>query len=160
MGETQIIKTTSWSPGPGCHGNCGILAHIRDGKLVKVEGDPDHPWSQGRICPRALAMTQYMYHQDRLKYPLKRVGRRGEDKWQEISWEEAFDLIEQKLSKIKEEYGPESVLFFQGTGRDIGGWIRMLAHSYGSPNVVYGLSGVACYTPRLMSMWLNQGISV
>ncbi len=157
MGETQIIKTTSWSPGPGCHGNCGILAHVRDGKVVKVEGDPDHPWSQGRICPRALAMTQYMYHQDRLKYPLKRVGRRGEDKWQEISWEEAFDLIEQKLTKIKEEYGPESVLFFQGTGRDIGGWIRMLAHSYGSPNVVYGLSGVACYTPRLMSMWLNQG---
>ncbi|MCF8030364.1 MAG: molybdopterin-dependent oxidoreductase [Desulfohalobiaceae bacterium] len=157
MQDTQIIKTTTWSPGPGCHGNCGVLAHVKDGRLVKVEGDPEHPWSQGRLCPRVLSMTQYAYHPDRLTKPLKRVGERGEGRWEEISWEEAFDLLEQKLGRIKEEYGPESVLFIQGTGRDIGGWIRLLAHSYGSPNVVYGLSGVACYTPRLMSMWLTQG---
>jgi len=122
----EIVRTTTWSAGPGCHGGCGVLAYIEDGKLVKIEGDPEHPWNQGRLCSRCLAMTQYVYHPDRLTRPLKRVGERGEGKWQEISWDEAFDLIEQKLGKIREEFGPESVIFSMGTGRDIGAWICML----------------------------------
>ena len=95
----KIIKTTTWSPGPGCHGGCGILVHVKDEKVIKVEGDPDHPWNQGRLCSRCLSMTQYMYHKDRLKKPLKRVGERGEGKFEEISWDEAFDLIENKNEK-------------------------------------------------------------
>ena len=155
--DIKVYKTTTWSPGPGCHGGCGIKVYVKDGKIIKLEGDSEHPWNQGRVCPRLLSMKKYIYQPNRLTHPMKRVGKRGENKWEKISWEEAFDLIEQKFNKIKEKYGPESVLFFQGTGRDIGGWIRLLAHSYGSPNVVYGLSGVACYTPRLMSMWLAHG---
>ena len=142
--EAQIVRTTSWSAGPGCHGTCGVLAHIKDGKLVKIEGDPDHPWNQGRVCARCLAMPQYVYHPDRLKSPLKRVGERGEGKWQEISWDEALDLIEEKLGKIRDEHGPESVVFSMGTGRDIGAWICMLAYAYGSPNVMFAMSGNAC----------------
>ena len=88
----NIIRTTTWSAGPGCHGGCGVLAHIKDGKLVKIEGDPDHPWSQGRLCARALAMTQYVENPKRLRKPLKRVGERGEGKWQEISWVANDDL--------------------------------------------------------------------
>ena len=49
--KNKIVRTTTWSPGPGCHGGCGVLAHIKDGKLVKIEGDPDHPMNQGRLCP-------------------------------------------------------------------------------------------------------------
>ena len=75
--DTSIVKTTTWSAGPGCHGGCGVLAHIKNGKLHKIEGDPDHPWNQGRLCARALAMTQYIDHVDRLKKPLKRTGHRG-----------------------------------------------------------------------------------
>lgn len=153
----KIIKTTTWSPGPGCHGGCGILVHIKNEKVIKVEGDPDHPWNQGRLCSRCLSMTQYMYHKDRLKKPLKRVGERGQGKFEEISWDEAFDLIESKMKKIREEHGPESMIFHQGTGRDIGGWISMLAYAYGSPNWMFGLSGVSCYTPRLMMMSITQG---
>jgi anaerobic selenocysteine-containing dehydrogenase len=124
---------------------------------VKIEGDPDHPWNQGRLCPRCLALTQYLYHPDRLTHPLKRVGERGEGKWKRISWGEAFDLIEKRMKALKEQYGAESMIFLQGTGRDIGGWISMLAYAYGSPNWVFGLSGLACYTPRLMVMWITQG---
>jgi anaerobic selenocysteine-containing dehydrogenase len=153
----KIVHTTTWSAGPGCHGGCGVLAHIEDGKLVKIEGDPDHPWNQGRLCARCLAMTQYAYHPDRLTRPLKRVGERGEGKWQEISWDEAFDLIEEKLGKIREEFGPESVIFSMGTGRDIGPWICMLAYAYGSPNVMFALSGVACYSPRIAAVETVQG---
>ncbi|MBP1764560.1 MAG: putative molybdopterin oxidoreductase, associated with bss3 [Firmicutes bacterium] len=155
--ERKIVQTTAWSAGAGCHGGCGVLAHIEDGKLVKIEGDPDHPWNQGRICARCLAMTQYVYHPDRIKRPLKRVGERGEGKWQEISWEEAFDYIEEKMSKIRDEYGAESVIFSMGTGRDIGAWICMLAYAYGSPNVMFALSGLACYSPRIAAVTTVQG---
>ena len=152
-----MVRTTVWSAGPGCHGGCGVLVHVKDGKLIKVEGDPNHPWNQGRLCPRCLALTQYVYHPDRLKYPLKRVGERGEGKWQRVSWDEAFDIIEKKLNDIKEKHGPESVIFLQGTGRDVIEWLYLLAWSYGSPNRVFGLSGVACYTPRLLVNWVTHG---
>ncbi len=154
---SHIVKTTTWSPGPGCHGGCGVLAHIKDGKLVKIEGDPDHPMNQGRLCARALAMTQYVDHPDRLRYPIKRTGKRGENKWQRITWAEAFDWIEEKMNKIREEHGPESMVFNVGTGRDIYAWVCMLAYAYGSPNVMFGLSGQACYGPRLSAVCTVQG---
>lgn len=155
--DVQIVRTTTWSAGPGCHGGCGVVAHIRDGKLVKLEGDPDHPWNQGRLCARALAMTQYVQHPERLRRPLKRVGKRGEGHWEEISWDEAFGLVEKKMKAIREDYGPESVIFSMGTGRDIGPWICMLAYAFGSPNVMFALSGNACYTPRFAALDTVQG---
>jgi len=153
----KVIRTTTWSAGPGCHGGCGVLAYVKDGKLVKLEGDPNHPWNQGRLCARALAMTQYVEHPDRLRKPLKRVGARGEGKWVEISWDEAFDLIETKMKTIRKEFGPESVIFSMGTGRDIGPWICMLAYAFGSPNVMFALSGNACYSPRIAALDTVQG---
>ena len=153
----KIVKTTTWSAGPGCHGGCGVIAHIKDGTLVKIEGDPDHPWNQGRLCSRCLAMTQYVHHPNRLTHPLKRVGERGEGKWQEISWNEAFDLIERRMGAIREQHGAESVIFSMGTGRDIGAWICLLAYAYGSPNVMFALSGVACYSPRISAVETVQG---
>jgi len=155
--DTQIVRTTTWSAGPGCHGGCGVLAHIKDGKLVKIEGDREHPWNQGRLCARVLAMTQYVEHPDRLTKPLKRVGKRGEGKWKEISWEEALDLVEKRMKKIREDFGPESVIFSMGTGRDIGPWICMLAYAFGSPNVMFALSGNACYSPRIAAVDMIQG---
>ena len=99
-----------------------------------------------------------MYHPDRLKYPLKRVGERGEGKWERISWDEAYDTIEQKFKKIRDDHGAESVIFVQGTGRDIGGPITMLMYAYGSPNwTQLGLSGHSCYTPRQAAMYTTHG---
>lgn len=155
--NVKIFRTTTWSAGPGCHGGCGVLAYVEDGKLVKIEGDPEHPWNQGRLCSRALAMTQYVYHPNRLTRPLKRVGERGEGKWEEISWDEAFNLIERRMKKIRQDHGPESFIFAMGTGRDIGPWICMLAYAYGSPNVMFSLSGIACYSPRISAVDTVQG---
>ncbi len=155
--KREVVRTTSWSAGPGCHGGCGVLAHVEDGRLVKVEGDPEHPWNQGRLCARCLAMTQYTYHPKRLTRPLKRVGARGEGKWEEITWDEAFNLIETRMKAIREDHGPESVVFGMGTGRDIGPWICLLAYAYGSPNVMFSLSGIACYSPRIAGVEMMQG---
>ena len=160
MGDKYDIKmkTTAWSPGPGCHGGCGVELSVKDGKVVKVEGDYTHPWNRGRACSRLLACSQYINHPDRLLYPQKRVGERGEGKFERITWDEAFDIIEKKWTQLKEDYGPESVIFVQGTGRDIGGPISFLCYSYGSSNwTQLGLAGQSCYTPRLCSMVAQQG---
>jgi len=137
--------------GPGCHQGCGVLLSVKDGKLVKVEGDPEFPHNQGRLCPRCLALTQVVYHPDRLRYPLKKAGNKGEGKWERITWEEAYGTIAQKFNEIKEKQGPESVIFCQGTGRDIGPYISKLAYSFGSPNkVTFGpLDGHACFAPKV-----------
>ncbi len=155
--EAESIRTTAWSAGPGCHGGCGVIAFVKDGKLVKIEGDPDHPWNQGRLCARVLAMRQYVQHPKRIRRPLLRKGRRGEGEWEEISWDTAYDLIEERMKRIREEFGPESFIFAMGTGRDIGPWISLLAYSYGSPNVMFALSGNACYSPRIAALETFQG---
>jgi anaerobic selenocysteine-containing dehydrogenase len=156
--DIQEIKTFAWSAGPGCHGGCGQKLYVRDGKMIRIEGDEDHPWSQGRSCPRVLAMTQYMYHPDRITTPLKRTGARGEGKFTPITWDEAFDICEKKLKEIRQHFGAESVIFCQGTGRDAGGPVSFLAYSYGSPNwCQLGLSGQSCYTPRLGAMKATLG---
>jgi len=158
MKYDKVVTTTAWSPGPGCHGGCGVKLFVRDDKVVRVEGDENHPFSQGRACPRLLALTQYMYHPERITHPLKRVGPRGSGEFVRISWDEALDTIEARLREIKDDVGPESVLFCQGTGRDIGGPISFLAYSYGSPNwIQLGLAGHSCYTPRLGAMMATQG---
>ena len=76
-----------------------------------MEGDPCHPWFGGRACSRLLACTQYINHPDRILYPMKRTGPRGSGEFTRISWDEALDMVEQKWTQLKQEYGPESVIF-------------------------------------------------
>ncbi len=153
MSDPAVYRTIAWSAGAGCHGGCGQKLFVKDGRLDRIEGDEKNPWNQGRSCPRVLALKQYMYHPDRITRPLKRIGARGEGKFEPISWDEAFDTCEKRLTEIREKHGAESVIFAQGTGRDIGGPISFLAYSFGSPNwCQLGLSGQSCYTPRLGAM--------
>lgn len=156
--QDGIFPTTAWSAGPGCHGGCGQKIIVENGKMVKIEGNEEHPFNQGRSCPKVLALKQYMYHPDRITTPLKRVGAKGAGKFQRISWDEALDTIETRMKAIREQYGPEAVVFAQGTGRDIGGPITFLCYSFGSPNwCQFGLSGQSCYTPRLGCMKAMYG---
>ncbi len=154
----KVVRSTMWSAGCGSHGGCGAEVYVKDGRVTRVEGDKNHPHNQGRLCAKGLAIPQYMYHPDRVTHPLKRAGERGEGKWERITWDEAYDTIEKKLKDIREKHGAESVIFCQGTGRDIGGPITFLMYAYGSPNwVQVGLAGHACYTPRLGAMFATQG---
>jgi len=93
----------------GCGIGCGVLAHVKDGVLVKVEPS-DHPGTS-HICVRGLSATKLAYHPDRLKYPLKPLGARGEGKWQRISWEEALDTIQARFKEITAKYGSSSLAF-------------------------------------------------
>jgi anaerobic selenocysteine-containing dehydrogenase len=147
MTVTRSVARTA----PGCHEGCGVRLYVKDGVLVKVEGDHDFPLSMGRLCPRCLALKEVVYHPDRLTYPVKRAGERGEGKWQRISWDEAFDTIARKFNEYKTLYGPESIFFCHGTGRDIYPYYDMLAESLGTPNnVCFGpLNGNACFLPKV-----------
>ena len=104
------VRTCAWSP-PGDHPvGCGLIVTVKDGKMVKVEGDPDHPVTGGRLCPRCIALDEVVYHEQRLQHPMKRDrADRGKDKWTEITWDEAYDLIEERVREIWDKYGAESI---------------------------------------------------
>lgn len=153
QGDMTVHRSTAWSA-PGCHEGCGVLVYEKDGKVVKVEGDPDAPFNQGTLCPRCLAVTEMMYDPDRVIYPMKRDPKdRGKDAWVRCSWDEALDEIADKFNSIKERFGAESVTFHWGTGRDGFQYMQRLAYSFGSPNCIYPLSGTSCYLPRIAAMF-------
>ena len=151
-----VTRTYHYSP-PGCHTSCGILLYTKDGKVERVEGDPLDPCTNGKLCMRCLDLEEMVNHPMRLKYPMKRAGERGENKWERITWDEAYDLITEKFMDMKEKYGAESVVFAQGTGRDIAAYITRLCWSFGSPNYTGFLSGQACYLPRIAGMAATTG---
>ena len=84
---------------------CGILAHVKEGRVVKVEPGPFPDPKYRRICLRGLSSLDITYHKDRLRYPMKRIGKRGEGKFTRISWDEALDTIAERFNSIAAEYG-------------------------------------------------------
>jgi anaerobic selenocysteine-containing dehydrogenase len=129
------------------HGGCALLVGVKDNRIVKVKGDPEGFLNEGYTCVKGLASPDRLTHPARLKHPLKRVGKRGEGKWERISWPEAIQGISENLNRIKEQYGAKGVAFCQGMpkGLEIFVMIR-LANVFGSPNVV-GIQDV-CHMPR------------
>lgn len=93
-----------------CPDQCGLLLHKKDGKIIKVQGDPDHPVTKGNICNKVRNMTARLYDPNRLKQPLKRIGPKGEGNFAPISWEEAIDTITSKWKDLIKMHGPESIL--------------------------------------------------
>jgi anaerobic selenocysteine-containing dehydrogenase len=100
----EVRKSICW----GCWMQCGALAHVDQGKVVKLTGDPEF-YTKGFFCDRGARFAEHLYHPDRLNYPLKRKGERGESKWERISWDQAFDEIAAKLAELKGRYGAETL---------------------------------------------------
>ena len=157
-GDLHVTRGSAWT-GPGCHEGCGVLMYTDDsGRLIRVEGDPENPFNNGRLCIRCLAVQDVVNSEERLEHPMKRRHEdRGRDRWETISWDEAYDLIERRLNDIKERFGAESVIFTQGTGRDIASWNTRLCWSFGSPNQVFHMSGLSCYAPRVSGCFATTG---
>jgi len=98
-----------------CGGRCVLKAHVKDGRIIRIETDSgDEP--QIRACLRGRAYRQRVYHPDRLKYPLRRVGERGEGKFERITWDAATDIIASELNRVKETYGNSSIFMAAGGG--------------------------------------------
>jgi anaerobic selenocysteine-containing dehydrogenase len=137
-----------------CPAGCGVDVHLLDGeieRLVPLEGHP-----QGTVCPRGMAAREIVYSPDRLLYPQRRVGARGQGKFERISWEEAYQIWVAGLQRIAQEYGPEAVAIYTGRGNFEFGLNELFAPSgtvessanavlfpFGSPNTT-GV-GSLCY---------------
>ncbi len=157
-----VTRGCAWSP-PGCHPTgCGIKTYVNsNGELVRVEGDENHPITNGRLCVRCLTIRDYVYNPDRVLYPMKRAREdRGKNKWERITWDEAFDTIAEKVAYYKENYGAESILMQGGTGREGGPMLPAYAQAaLGTPNASQPLSGYSCYIPRVAGTTYVTGVA-
>lgn len=136
-GETAI-PTFCGMCGPS--NGCGIYAFVKNGRFTRVAGMKECPTNLGAVCPKGQSAPQWVYSPDRLKTPLRRVGAKGEGKFQEITWDEGIGIIAEKLKEQKKKYGPESLAMLSPARRAYNDYMQRFLIVHGSPN--YGHSGI------------------
>jgi len=144
-GSTEVRKTVCYMCTTGF---CPTDVTFQDGKPVKADIF-DVP------CLRGRAQVDFATHPDRLKYPLRRTGARGEGKFERISWDEALDTIASNLQKAKSEFGPESVIFYVGFTKEPRPYYQRLAHAFGSPNFLTESSN--CFSATYLAAYVTYG---
>ena len=122
-----------------CHNACRLAVTVDGNRLVSVEPDREFPGAKAsnpisKACPRRRNVIEYFHHPARLNYPLKRIGNRGANKWRQISWEDAFAEIANRIKTIAGRYGPESIATTRGTGRTHDEIRQRFFNLLGSPN--------------------------
>ena len=139
----------------GCVWRCGVRAKVRGDKLVKLDGNPFHPHSNGMLCPRGQAGIATAYDPNRLLTPLIRKGKRGEGVWQSVSWNDALDYVAQRMLEIKDKYGAEAMVF-STTHNLLQPVFENLMKAYGSPN--YGTQRSLCFNAMIVANLMTYGI--
>jgi len=147
----QKIKTICQQ----CHIECGLIAYVQNGKAVRLEGDPEFPLNKGRICPKGTHYLDLQYHKDRVKYPMKKVN----GKWERTTWDDALDIIYERVTEISQKYGSESIALSVGT-QPRGNYISTyrLASALNTPNVFN--PGYLCYYPSVTAGMLTYGADI
>ena len=115
MSENPENKTVITSCPHDCGGRCVLKVHVKDGVITGIETDEGEE-PQLRACARGRAYRQRVYSEDRLKYPMRRVGKRGEGDFERISWDEAFAEVAGELQRVKDTYGNPSILYIAYSG--------------------------------------------
>jgi len=138
-----------------CVWRCGVRAKIVEGRVVKLDGNPEHPHSRGNLCPRGQSGLMNTYDPDRVLTPLIRVGKRGEGKFRKATWEEALDLTASKMMEIKNKYGAEAMVF-SSTHNLSQVQFENLLYAFGSPN--YGTQRSLCFNAMITAFSLTYGV--
>src|SRR5688500_15242273 len=99
-----------------CPDTCAMLVHVEDGRATRVQGDPEHPVTRGFLCAKVNRYVERTYHPDRVLTPLRRVGRKGEGRFERASWDDALDDIALRLRTVIAEWGPEAILPYSYAG--------------------------------------------
>ena len=147
--EEKFVYT---SGSHNCGGRCLLKVQVRDGRVVGITNEDDQQdtpsYFQLRGCLRCRAYRDRLYHPDRLLYPLKRIGKRGEGKFEQITWSEALDYIADKTKQVMQTYGPEAIYLNYGTGNagqvSERTWLKRLLSLYGGYLSYYGTYSSAC----------------
>ena len=147
-----------------CASHCRYKVKIEDGRFIGCDvGSFNRNSIMGKMwatvvggCPRAIAAADFVYHPDRLNYPLKRVGQRGEGKWERIPWDQALDEVAAKLEKVRDRYGAESLAITSSGEQNTGEEFRVRFQSlFGTPNFLGPHScGIGMVLSHLMSGWM------
>ena len=137
-GEEEMTMSCSCH----CGGKCIVKVHVSDGVIRRIEAD-DSGEPQLRPCLRGRAYRQRIYSPDRLKFPLRRVGTRGEGKFERITWDEALDTVARELKRVKANYGPAAILMLTGGGDSnslsTGTFVNTLIWKMGGSTRTWGL---------------------
>lgn len=153
----QIIRSVCQMCGSG-YGSCGIDVHVENNKVVKVEGTKGHPVNDGRLCAKGLASAQLQINPARLHTPLKRIGKRGEGKWQSLTWAEAMEIVSDRLREIIDKDGTRAISWLKGQGP---GWetnwdyCQRFMNVIGSPNLA--TTGHTCHMARMLGQTHTYG---
>lgn len=152
--ETQVLNTSCRA----CIAFCPAKGYVRNGRLIKVEGLEGSRRNMGRICLKAISQPQVVYNPQKLKYPMKRVGERGTDTWERISWEDAIDIISTAIVEEKNKYGGGSLCGGSGGGGSFSlGDAAGLINQLGGYNFIEP-GGAQCHTPRQVCSTLSAGL--
>lgn len=140
-----------------CPSGCGILTRVADGRVVKLEGSPMHPINLGALCPKGQAAPELLYNPDRLTGPIRRVGERGAGEWESITWDEAVQIIADRLNALRSAGHPEKAALLYGEARgQLPEFFERFMQAVGSPNVIAKESlNVA---GAKLGMYLTQGV--
>ena len=138
-----------------CHMNCGMLATVEDGVVTKIVGDPDHPFNQGAQCPRGASALDHLNHPNRINHPLKLIGERGSGEYRRVTWDYALRDIAERLQKLKDEYGAETISTIGGTNRTDDFARRRFFNILGSPNVAH--TAPVCWIPNFLMETSSYG---
>src|SRR3989338_1226296 len=118
-----------------CPAGCGVAARVVQGRVVKLEGLPEHPVNQGALCPRGAAGLSELYHPDRLLQPLRRVGKRGEGRFEPVAWEEAMPLLVDRLRGQPRRGEPHRLAWLNGSSQGLGRrLIQRFLRAWGFPH--------------------------
>lgn len=131
-----------------CHANCGVLAYVKDGDVIKIKGDPDYS-SQGGLCCRGTSALLHVNHPARINHALKRVGEKGEGKWEQIPYDQAIQEVADRLNQIKAESGAEAIASAGGTTRTDDFARRRFLNLFGTPNGFH--NALLCWIPTFMA---------
>lgn len=133
-----------------CNVQCGMIAHLEEGKVMSVEGDPEDPSCRGELCIKGQHAPDILYAQDRLRYPLMRECGHRDGAWRRASWTEAVDFISTRLAEVRQRHGPESLAFYMGSTNMIVDtmMVRRFARCFGTANI-NGTWGV-CVGPKII----------
>lgn len=151
----EVVKTICQMCG---YSYCGINVYRDGNSIVRIEGMKEHPANRGSICPKGLAAQQLVSDPNRLRVPLRRTGRRGSGQWEEISWEDALNIMVERLGETRERYGSEAIAFHRGQAP---GWVTTMNYvarfmnTLGSPNLV--THSHLCWIPRAIAHQATYG---
>ena len=141
-----------------CIANCGVIATVSNGRVVRLRGDSIDPMSKGRMCPKGLSGIQALYHPNRNKYPMKRVGAKPGNQWERISWDEAAKTVAQHLIDMRDKTGKHGLLCTTGGGGNPQFFSPPRFRNFWGAGNVFEPGCAQCYLPRNFTMPLVNGI--